>query len=116
MYSHLTESPLAAILRILLKNETLGEDVDIAQLAKDTDTYSGSDLKREWSRPARLGSTLILCELHGRPLCGRGNGRVERVGTSTLETRSTRPRPQCHRLVFRIRRRRKFRGDGRWRI
>lgn len=37
----------AAILRILLKNETLGDDVDIAQLAKDTDTYSGSDLKRE---------------------------------------------------------------------
>ncbi|KAL7412815.1 P-loop containing nucleoside triphosphate hydrolase protein, partial [Mrakia frigida] len=36
-----------AILRILLRTENLGPDVDLKQLAKDTPSYSGSDLKRE---------------------------------------------------------------------
>lgn len=36
-----------AILRILLKNEKLAEDVDLKKIAEQTDTYSGSDLKRE---------------------------------------------------------------------
>ncbi|CED82546.1 aaa-domain-containing protein [Phaffia rhodozyma] len=34
-----------AILKILCKTEELAPDVDLAKLAKDTDTYSGSDLK-----------------------------------------------------------------------
>lgn len=36
-----------AILRILLRDETLAPDVDIALLARSTDSFSGSDLKRE---------------------------------------------------------------------
>lgn len=36
-----------AILRLLLKTETLADDVDLAKLAKDTATFSGSDLKRQ---------------------------------------------------------------------
>ena len=35
----------SAILRILLRTETLASDVDLKQLAKDTPSYSGSDLK-----------------------------------------------------------------------
>ncbi|KAJ9106845.1 hypothetical protein QFC19_002973 [Naganishia cerealis] len=34
-----------AILRILLKNEKLADDVDLKKIAEQTDTYSGSDLK-----------------------------------------------------------------------
>lgn len=34
-----------AILGILLKGEKLGEDVDLKQLAKETEAYSGSDLR-----------------------------------------------------------------------
>ncbi|WWD16805.1 hypothetical protein CI109_101237 [Kwoniella shandongensis] len=34
-----------AILKILLRGETLGEDVNLDRLAKDTDGFSGSDLK-----------------------------------------------------------------------
>jgi ATP-dependent Zn protease len=38
-----------AILRILLRNEELATDVDLDRLAKDTDGFSGSDLKRKSS-------------------------------------------------------------------
>jgi SpoVK/Ycf46/Vps4 family AAA+-type ATPase len=45
----LVDLPLApereAILRVMLKDETLAEDVDLAALAQETDLYSGSDLK-----------------------------------------------------------------------
>ncbi|WVQ83506.1 hypothetical protein IAT38_005647 [Cryptococcus sp. DSM 104549] len=34
-----------AILQILLRDETLGEDVDLDRIAKETDGFSGSDLK-----------------------------------------------------------------------
>jgi len=34
-----------SILRVMLREETLAEDVDIAKLATETDLYSGSDLK-----------------------------------------------------------------------
>jgi AAA+ superfamily predicted ATPase len=34
-----------AIIRVMLKEETLAEDVDLAWLAKETELYSGSDLK-----------------------------------------------------------------------
>jgi SpoVK/Ycf46/Vps4 family AAA+-type ATPase len=33
------------ILRVMLREETLAEDVDVAALAKETELYSGSDLK-----------------------------------------------------------------------
>lgn len=35
-----------AILEILLRGEQLGEDVHLDQIAKETDGFSGSDLKR----------------------------------------------------------------------
>lgn len=38
---------LLAILRILLADEQLGDDVSIPALAKRTESFSGSDLKRE---------------------------------------------------------------------
>ncbi|KAK4239257.1 hypothetical protein C8A03DRAFT_32670 [Achaetomium macrosporum] len=45
----LVDLPLApereAILRVMLKDETLAGDVDLAALAQETDLYSGSDLK-----------------------------------------------------------------------
>jgi ATP-dependent Zn protease len=41
------QSEREAILRILLKNEKLAGDVDLKKIAEQTDTYSGSDLKRE---------------------------------------------------------------------
>ena len=34
------------ILKILLQDETLASDVDLKALAKKTDSFSGSDLKR----------------------------------------------------------------------
>jgi SpoVK/Ycf46/Vps4 family AAA+-type ATPase len=44
-YIGLTHSP--AILRILLADEQLGDDVSVSALAKRTESFSGSDLKRE---------------------------------------------------------------------
>jgi SpoVK/Ycf46/Vps4 family AAA+-type ATPase len=38
---------LVAILRILLTDEQIADDVSIASLAKRTESFSGSDLKRE---------------------------------------------------------------------
>lgn len=37
---------LIEILRILLRDEVLGHDVTVEELAKRTDGFSGSDLKR----------------------------------------------------------------------
>ena len=37
----------AEILKILLRDESLADDVDLKQLAKQTESFSGSDLKRE---------------------------------------------------------------------
>ena len=37
-----------AILRILLRDERLADEVDLTALARKTETFSGSDLKREW--------------------------------------------------------------------
>ncbi|KAK4100981.1 AAA-domain-containing protein [Parathielavia hyrcaniae] len=34
-----------AVLRVMLRDETIAQDVDLAALAKDTELYSGSDLK-----------------------------------------------------------------------
>jgi len=38
---------LAEILRLHLRDEQLGEDVDLRNIASKTDYYSGSDLKGE---------------------------------------------------------------------
>lgn len=38
-----------AILRILLADEQLGDDVNVHTLAKRTESFSGSDLKRTYS-------------------------------------------------------------------
>lgn len=38
---------MAEILKILLRNEQLSDDVDIASLSQKTETFSGSDLKRK---------------------------------------------------------------------
>lgn len=46
--SPLADLPLA-ILRILLADEQLESDVDVDELAKRTESFSGSDLKRELS-------------------------------------------------------------------
>jgi len=46
--SLLADLPLA-ILRILLADEQLESDVDVEELAKRTESFSGSDLKRELS-------------------------------------------------------------------
>jgi SpoVK/Ycf46/Vps4 family AAA+-type ATPase len=47
-----------AILKIMLRDETLADDVDLAALAKRTDKYSGSDLKRKHFR-------VYLAMIHG---------------------------------------------------
>ena len=36
------------ILKILLRDESLADDVDLKQLAKRTESFSGSDLKRQY--------------------------------------------------------------------
>lgn len=36
------------ILKILLRDEKLADDVDVQDVAKKTESFSGSDLKREW--------------------------------------------------------------------
>lgn len=41
---------LSEILRILLRDEILASDVDISRLAKQTESFSGSDLKREFTK------------------------------------------------------------------
>ena len=38
---------LSEILKILLRDETLGPDVDLKALSKRTPSFSGSDLKRQ---------------------------------------------------------------------
>jgi ATP-dependent Zn protease len=46
---------LPEILKILLRDENLSPEVDLSILARDTPTFSGSDLKRKsrfGSRPA----------------------------------------------------------------
>ena len=45
---------MIAILNILLRDEKLGEDVDIDRLSKETDGFSGSDLKRKSQPPREL--------------------------------------------------------------
>ncbi|KAG6818181.1 hypothetical protein H0H87_000086 [Tephrocybe sp. NHM501043] len=60
------EKERAEILKILLRDETLATDLDIDALAKKTESFSGSDLKREleFSKPQcslNPGFSLDLC-------------------------------------------------------
>jgi len=43
----ITHVNLSEILKILLRDETLGPDVDLKVLSKRTPSFSGSDLKRQ---------------------------------------------------------------------
>ena len=45
-FACLTITFISEILKILLRDENLALDVDLASLAKRTETFSGSDLKR----------------------------------------------------------------------
>ena len=49
---HSIRHALSEILKILLRDETLVDDVDLKQLAKKTESFSGSDLKREYLSPS----------------------------------------------------------------
>lgn len=52
------------ILKILLRDEVLGEDVDLSVLAKQTESFSGSDLKRSsfsFCLVAQLSRIIDLC-------------------------------------------------------
>lgn len=114
-----------AILKILLKNEQLAPDVDLAKLAKDTDTYSGSDLKRQSSALLTRFSVgthctnekpLHLFSTRHRPLRQRGDGRIEGTRTTTLGTRSPQPRPRDRGrfVIVRLIRDQRVRWPTRW--
>ena len=53
----------AEILRLHLRDEQLGEDVDLRNIASKTDYYSGSDLKGEflYSQCQQSHQSIILC-------------------------------------------------------
>lgn len=53
-----------AILRILLKHEKLGDDVDLKKIAEQTDTYSGSDLKRKLVRTITYLCQILILYVH----------------------------------------------------
>lgn len=42
-----TKADRKAILRILLRDEMLADDIDLDKIAEQTESFSGSDLKRE---------------------------------------------------------------------
>lgn len=50
IHLHMLISLYIGILKILLRDETLADEVDLQALAKRTDLFSGSDLKRKQSR------------------------------------------------------------------
>lgn len=90
----------AAILTILLKGEKLGGDVDLERLVKDTDGFSGSDLKREsgimsLTRPdprlVRLG-----CTCRGQGFC---TSSVESARQYRCAGRSQDCRARTHAIV-----------------
>ena len=81
------------ILKILLRDETLGEDVDVKALAKRTESFSGSDLKRKWAQTARdvfangrCRSLRICCSGCGEGVGDRPVGQHYQAG-STLRRR-----------------------------
>ena len=52
---------LVEILRLHLRDEQLGEDVDLHNIASRTEYYSGSDLKGEFLYSNSLTNQFILC-------------------------------------------------------
>jgi len=54
---------LAEILRLHLRDEQLGEDVDLRNIASKTDYYSGSDLKGEFLYSNSLTNQFIVLAL-----------------------------------------------------
>lgn len=83
--SPLADLPLA-ILRILLADEQLESDVDVEALAKRTESFSGSDLKRMSSLLASY-ALYIDCYLF-RPMCCCRAGRRQRKCTTPMECTS----------------------------
>lgn len=60
------EKEREAILKILLRDESLAPDLDLATLAKKTESFSGSDLKREYFQGAYY---LRLMAISGLKIC-----------------------------------------------
>lgn len=54
------EKEREAILKILLRDENLGPNLDLATLAKKTESFSGSDLKRECTQDDRFKSLITI--------------------------------------------------------
>ena len=84
-------SPRTEILKILLRDEALAVDVDLKQLAKKTDSFSGSDLKREYihsTHAARsvwvLGLLIVVSLSVGRLVCQRRSGRGQGTRDSAV--------------------------------
>ena len=77
------EKERAEILKILLRDETLAPDVDLKLLAKKTDSFSGSDLKRTL-RPSLVFPRLIT-NTNCRSLCVRSLGLGQGTGGGALE-------------------------------
>ena len=69
------------ILKILLRDEKLAEDVDLQALAKRTESFSGSDLKREFLHTDCCGH---LAHAMLRSLCCRSSGRREGARRGTV--------------------------------
>jgi SpoVK/Ycf46/Vps4 family AAA+-type ATPase len=68
----------AEILKILLRSESLGNDVDLAKIARDTNKFSGSDLKRTSMKTLWL-LLLLMHRCRSRRNCrtGRRQGSSE---------------------------------------
>ena len=68
---------MTAILGIMLRGETLADDVDLDHIASETDGFSGSDLKRELG----LRAPRLTC----RFVCLCGSKRDQRGCQSSVE-------------------------------
>jgi hypothetical protein len=71
------------ILKILLRDEVLSPEVDLKVLARDTSTFSGSDLKRKLGISG-LSRALIIVVQFTRRLRVCSIGRSQGEGLSAL--------------------------------
>lgn len=71
------------ILKILLRNDQLCDDVDISDIAQKTETFSGSDLKRK--SHSICPKSPAISHFAIRPLRVRGSRCSEREGRFALE-------------------------------
>ena len=62
--SFVLTGPPPEILKIHLRDEVLSPEVELKVLARDTPTFSGSDLKRESSCPAVFGRIVSSSTVH----------------------------------------------------